>query len=106
MQTIENYLDRPVAKPLFAALSEPDLCESGTFGENIYATKPAKIRKITIGVQGDFFSAFPLFLVADVLPFRDSDLAELGIFLLIVAVFIISPQKTVIKSILIPYLIA
>jgi len=69
MQTIENYLDRPVAKPLFAALSEPDLCESGTFGENIYATKPAKIRKITMAVQGDFFSALPLLLDAGALSF-------------------------------------
>ena len=69
MQTIENYLDRPVAKPVFAVFWEPDLCESGTFGENIYATKPAKIRKVIMDAQGDFFSALPLLLDAGALPF-------------------------------------
>ena len=82
------YLVRLLANPLFVEVSEPDFCEFGTFGENIYATKPAKIRKIAIGVQGDFFSTLPLFLGADALPFRDTGLAEPGILVLIVAVFI------------------
>ncbi|HBP12165.1 MAG TPA: hypothetical protein DD452_09515 [Nitrospina sp.] len=60
MQTLKNYLDMPLAKPLVTALSEPDLFESGVFGENINTTKPAKIRKITMGAQGDFFSVLPL----------------------------------------------
>ena len=103
MQTIENYLDRPVAKPLFAALSEPDLCESGTFGENIYATKPAKIRKIIIGVQGDFFWAFPLFFGTDSLLFIEIGFAEPLVLVLIVAVFIISPLILSKKYLLITY---
>ena len=64
----------PLAKP--AVFAEPDLCGSGAFGENIYATKPAKIRKIAMDVQGDFFSVLPLLLDAGALPFRGEGLSK------------------------------
>jgi hypothetical protein len=57
----------------------------------MYATRPAKSRKIAMDVQGDFFSTRPLLLGAT-LSLRDEGLAEPRTLLFIVAVLIISPQ--------------
>ena len=89
---MNNYLVRLLANPLFVEVSEPDFCEFGTFGENIYATKPAKIRKVIMDAQGDFFSALPLLLDAGALPFWEEGLSKPRVLVFIVAVLIISPQ--------------
>ena len=73
---MNNYLVRLLANPLFVEVSEPDFCEFGTFGENIYATKPAKIRNITIGIKGDFFSVLPLFFNSGFFLLRDKGFTE------------------------------
>jgi hypothetical protein len=59
----------------------------------MYATKPAKIRKITTAFQGELFLASFLLLDADLSAFREEGFAEFLVF--IVAAVIISPQVTI-----------
>ena len=92
MLNIWDYLAKLLANPLPAVALEPDPCEFGTFGENMYATKPAKNRNIIIDIQGDFFSARPLLLGADALPLCDEGFTDFRTLGFIVAVVIFSPQ--------------